>query len=203
MNKKYLDLIIAFILVAIAVSTRTIFHIGPNVELVTFSTLAGGYFLTNKKLALLLPIIIMLISDSIIGNTSIFLFTWSAFFITPILGILLRSPFIKHKFKDLPDIFRPSVLGLAGTTLSIIIFYLWTNFGVVVTTAMYPDTFGGLLSSYFNALPFLKNQLFGNLIFTPILFAGFQLFFSKKANENIDRKQVSERDIVYIEGGTV
>ena len=198
MNKKYLDLTVAFFLIVLAVSTRTIFHIGPNVELVTFSALAGGYFLTNKKLALLLPILIMLISDSIIGNTSIFLFTWSAFLVTPILGISLRSNYIQNKLRNLPEIFRSALLGLGGTTLSIIIFYLWTNLGVVVTTAMYPDTFGGLLSSYFNALPFLKNQLFGNLIFTPILFASFQVFLSKKEHENTDWKRMPARNIVHM-----
>lgn len=203
MNNKYFDLTVAFFLIILAVSTRTILYIGPNVELVTFSALAGGYFLKNKKLALILPIIIMLISDSIIGNSSIFLFTWSAFLITPVLGISLRSNFIQNKLKNLPEIFRSALLGLGGTTLSIIIFYLWTNFGVVLTTAMYPDSFGGLLSSYINALPFLKNQLFGNLIFTPILFACFQVFLPKEEHENTDWKSESTRNIVRMQAGNV
>lgn len=158
-----LDALLMFLLISLGLFFR-IFSIGPNVELVTVSALVAGYFIQNKKLSLIVPLIIMFISDSILGNTSIFLFTWSAFLITPLIGVTL-SKVNKQKVKS-----YPALAGLGGSLFSVIIFFLWTNFGVVITTSMYPDTIAGLLNSYINALPFLKNQLYGNLIFAPIIF---------------------------------
>lgn len=155
-------LIISFI--ALGFLTRTIFTIGPNVEFVTIASLGAGYFMNNKKLAMLVPLIIMSLSDAIIGNTSIFIFTWSAFLLTPIIGMALS------KLSDHKGIAYPALVGFGGSILSVLIFFLWTNFGVVVTTAMYPDTLSGLVNSYINALPFLKNQLYGNMVFAPMIF---------------------------------
>ncbi|MCA9379814.1 hypothetical protein KC675_01400 [Candidatus Dojkabacteria bacterium] len=155
-------LIIAFIVLGFL--TRTIFTIGPNVEFVTIASLGAGYFMNNKKLALIVPLVIMALSDAVIGNTSIFIFTWSAFLLTPIIGIALSKINIQKSTA------YPALVGLSGSILSVIIFFLWTNFGVVVTTAMYPDTISGLINSYINALPFLKNQLYGNMIFAPMIF---------------------------------
>ena len=158
------DKILLFSFIALGFLTRTIFTIGPNVEFVTIASLGAGYFMNNKRLALLVPLVIMALSDAVIGNTSIFLLTWSAFLLTPIIGIALS------KFNKKPDSANTALVGLGGSLLSILIFFLWTNFGVVVTTSMYPDTFSGLINSYINALPFLKNQLYSNIIFAPILF---------------------------------
>jgi hypothetical protein len=155
-------LIIAFIVLGFL--TRTIFTIGPNVEFVTVASLGAGFFMNNKKLALIVPLVIMALSDAVIGNTSIFIFTWSAFLLTPIIGIVLS------KLNMQKGILHPALAGLGGSVLSVIIFYLWTNFGVVITTTMYPDTISGLMNSYINALPFLKNQLYANIIFAPMIF---------------------------------
>ena len=182
---KKSDLILFSILLLIAVAFRTVFKIGPNIEFVTISALAGGYFFTNKKLALLLPIIILGISDAIIGNSSIFMFTWSAFLITPIIGILAKSGKFKTYSDKLPSFATPAIVGLAGTTLSVLIFFLWTNFGVVVTTSMYPNTIQGLINSYINALPFLRNQLYTNMIFAPIIFTMINTLYSLRMSERI------------------
>ena len=158
------DKVILLSFIALGFLTRTVFTIGPNVEFVTIASLGAGYFMNNKKFALIVPLIIMSLSDAVIGNTSIFLFTWSAFLITPLIGIVLS----KSDKKD--SKYFATLAGFGGSILSVLIFFLWTNFGVVVTTAMYPDTVSGLINSYINALPFLKNQLYGNMIFAPIIF---------------------------------
>lgn len=159
------DKLLLVSLVLVGFLFRTVFAIAPNVEFVTLSALAAGYFMNNKKLALLVPLFTMILSDAVLGNTGIFLFTWSAFLITPLIGVVLsrKGPG--------SQIFRSALVGFGGSILSVMIFFLWTNFGVVVTTAMYPDTLAGLLNSYVNALPFLKNQLYSNMIFAPMVFA--------------------------------
>ncbi|KKQ36309.1 MAG: hypothetical protein US52_C0002G0002 [candidate division WS6 bacterium GW2011_GWA2_37_6] len=77
-----------------------------------------------------------------------------------------------------------------GGIISTVIFFLWTNFGVVLTTSMYPKTIEGLGQSYINGLPFITNQLAGNLIIVPALFVftyaliniNFKLKFDKVKN---------------------
>ena len=190
MNKKYQDFILAFALILLAIAFRTVLHIGPNIEFVTIASLGAGYFLSSKKLAILVPIIIMGISDAIIGNTSIFLFTWSAFLFAPVLGIVSKSSFMNNYLKSLPNLAKPMLVGLGGSTISVLVFFLWTNFGVVVTTTMYPDTISGLFNSYVNALPFLRNQLVGNMLFAPIVFTLVSL--AKNLLSNLERKELFE-----------
>ena len=56
---------------------------------------------------------------------------YTSFLLTPIIGIALS------KFNKKPDSANTALVGLGGSLLSILIFFLWTNFGVVVTTSMY------------------------------------------------------------------
>lgn len=163
------DYIIIFALLILGLLTRTVFHIAPNIEFVTAAGIAGGFFLKNKKLALLIPLSVMIVSDSILGNTSIFLFTWSAFLFAPALGALLSNKRFE-KFFDNNMVKKTLIVGGLGSLLSVIMFFLWTNFGVVITSQMYPDTLQGLMRSYVNALPFLRNQFYGNMVIGPAVF---------------------------------
>jgi hypothetical protein len=163
MTKREIILIIA--LIAIGALTRTVVHVVPNLEFVTaISIVAGFNFHSSSKrlLALIVPLATMVITDAVIGNTSILLFTWSAYLIAPLFGIVLNKFNNKHR--------QYKIMASIGSAIVFtIIFYLWTNFGVVATTNMYPHNLAGLMESYLMALPFLWNQLVGNIIFTPIL----------------------------------
>jgi len=169
--KNNFDYILLAVLVLLGFLTRTVFHIAPNVEFVTVASLAAGYFFSNKKLALLVPLSIMISTDIVIGNTSIFIFTWSGFIFTAILGYLFSLEKSLKFLKGISSMPRSMIIGFGGSILSVLFFFLWTNFGVVITTTMYPDTLTGLVNSYVNALPFLKNQLVGNIFFAPMIFA--------------------------------
>ncbi len=162
------ELIISIILVSIAVLTRTYLDIGINIEAVTASSLLVGFFFKNKYLKILVPLSIMAISDTILKNTNIFLFTWSAFLIAPYLGSIIKS--ISKKFNNINKFLRGIVFTELGGIGFTIIFYLWTNLGVFLIGNLYPPTINGLINSYINALPFLYNQLLGNIIILPILF---------------------------------
>ncbi len=151
--------------IIIGVLTRTVWHIGPNIEFVTAISIAGGFFLKRKSLAFLIPLITMMVSDSIIKNTNIFLFTWSAFVLSPLVGILVRK---MKKWKSIGVIF--------GSLCSILFFYLWTNFGVVIVSSLYTKDLNGLIHSYINGLPFLYLQVIGNIFAIPVIFAGTILF---------------------------
>jgi hypothetical protein len=162
MMKK--DLPIFALLLILGIITRTTLHFAPNVEFVTAISLIGGYFFARKKYAILLTILIMSITDLIIGNTFIFIFTWSGFMLPILLGKLLSS-----KMQNGNLFIRSLNIQILGI-LSSIFFYLWTNLGVVLMTNMYTKDLSGILLSYTYGLPFLKNQLMSNLVIVPVLF---------------------------------
>jgi hypothetical protein len=175
--KKYL-FVILFVL---AFLERTVFNLGPNFEIITAALILSSFYLGSKK-AFLLTFLILVTTDSIIGNTSIFIFTWSGFLIPVlIIGKLLKEN-KTNKFTN----------ALFGTSLGIgsnLFFFLWTNFGVWLLDqwGMYPKTISGLIMSYLNGLPFLKYQLTSTLIFVPlgfILFEGLAILIRKIVRTN-------------------
>lgn len=122
-------------------------------SLLAGSMLAGGYALT-------VPLSMIAISDMIIGNTPIMFFTWSAWAVIGLMGLALK------KRKTPTAGFALWLTGMGA--VSTLFFYLWTNFGVWLIDGIYPRTFDGLIRSYVMGLPFLRNQLFGNMIIVPL-----------------------------------
>lgn len=154
------------ILLIIAVLERTVFDLGPNFEFVTTALILSAFYLGQKQ-SLLLVFLILLISDSIIGNTNIFIFSWT--------GFLIPAFFASNIFKKIK--LNKILLGTGLGISSNIFFYLWTNFGVWILDSwgMYPKTIQGLLLSYINGIPFLKYQLTSTLLLLPISFVVFEI----------------------------
>lgn len=142
---------------------RTSLHIAPNIEFVTALSALSGYLLYKDSKAYLIPLLVMGITDLIIGNSIIFLFTWSGFLLPVLLSKKLLNKSFFSKNKTIDKLFGSILISLSST----VFFFLWTNLGVVMTTDMYSKDLFGLFSSYLNALPFLKMQLVGNLFFVP------------------------------------
>jgi len=160
------DLIVAAVLVICGVLSRTVFHLGANVEFITAISLLSGYLFRKSKLALAIPLLIMILSDSIIGNTAIFIFTWSGFLFPMLMGRLLGGKKLAAKLGDPLKL----MLGAeAAGVVSTLFFFLWTNFGSWLSMNMYSKDLSGLLACYINGLPFLRPQLGANLILVPLI----------------------------------
>lgn len=157
MNQKTLRLIFSFLLIAIGITGRLFIHT-PNVETVTVVTLLAGVLLGGKY-AWGIPLLVVGLSDMVLGNDLILLYTWSAW-----VGIGLLSKVLRGRFTS---IFGQTFMLTSAGVVSTVIFYLWTNFGVWQMSGMYPHTGMGLLASYAMGLPFLKFQLLGNLMLVP------------------------------------
>ena len=155
--KKFFVLSSLFIL---AFLTRTVWHLGPNVELITLVMLLSATYFDGRT-SFWLTLTVLVSTDLVLGNTNVLLFTWSGF----LLPLFLVTRVLKFK---LNRIISGTFTGLGAN----LFFYAWTNFGVWLLDAwgMYPRNLSGLLASYINGLPFLKNQLVGNLIFIPLGF---------------------------------
>lgn len=180
------DITLGFLLVTLGITTRTVFHIAPNVEFVTAAALAAGYFFKNKYLSFAVPAGIMMSTDFMIGNSSIYLFTWSSFFLSPLIGALINK--IQQYIKSSSKLFSLALSSEASGVLFTLVFFFWTNFGVVVLSNMYSKDLNGLMLSYINGLPFLWNQLVGNLVIVPLVFAMIYLVENKLSGFEIKRK---------------
>lgn len=161
--QKYNKILFAVMLITLGVLFRTVWHLGPNIEFVTSSALLAGSYL-GLGWSVSVPLIIMMFSDIILGNSNIFIFTWSGYLFIGCLGYLCHL----SKLKLGERILRATGLGIIASLW----FYIWTNFGVWLLDSwgMYPKTLTGLLQSYWYGLPFLKSNLLGNLFFVPLSF---------------------------------
>ncbi|MBE37664.1 MAG: hypothetical protein CMP50_03300 [Flavobacteriales bacterium] len=162
MLNKYNLIITGFII--LGVLTRIIPH-PPNFTAVGAVALFGGAFFTSKKLSFLIPIAIMLISDLILGY-SMNLAVYISFMIMVCCGFLLKQN--QNGFR----IINITILGS-------LIFFIVTNFSVFLTSSLYPKSIIGLIECYTLAIPFFLNTIIGNIIYSLIMFYGFNAIKSK------------------------
>jgi hypothetical protein len=55
------------------------------------------------------------------------------------------------------------------------LFFILTNLGVWALTPLYPKTLSGLSECYVAALPFFRNTLAGDLLYSGLLFGGLAM----------------------------
>ncbi len=161
MNKKFITVVA---LIALAAISRFL-PFAPNFSPMGAIALFAGAYIANRYLAIALPLIALFISDFFVGFYGagmIPVYVCIALF--GVIGI-----FITNKNNAL------SVLG--SSLLGSVVFFLVTNCVFLYTpdNTFYPVSLSGLLQSYSAALPFFKNALQGDLLFTTILFGSFYL----------------------------
>ena len=139
--------------VAVASLSRLIPHPFNATAILSLSLWSCLFF--PKWYAKLLCLLSLFISDCLLAYIHHYaLFgTWSFFTYT---GILLLT------FNSIKSI---KYLSLT-TCMGILIFWLWTNFGVwLATSDLYPKTAFGLYTCYVAALPFLSNNIIASLLY--------------------------------------
>jgi hypothetical protein len=133
----------------------------------------------NAYVKLALPFLIIVLSDLLIHiNTGQGFHSGTPVVYMSYLAVSAISFFSLRKV-SLFNVFTTSIL-------SSLIFFLITNFAffypasetVNLTLGTYPHTWAGISASYMSALPFFKNALFGDLIFTGLMFGAYALFHS-------------------------
>lgn len=118
----------------------------------------------NKSAAFIVPLLAMLASDAIIGFYSwpVMLSVYLGFAISIGLGLIVRR------------FYRWEMI-VGATLLGSVIFFLLTNAAVWAFTPMYAKTVSGLVESYIAALPFFRNSLLGDLVYSGVLFGVYDL----------------------------
>lgn len=154
-------LLILVLMILAAAASRVIPH-PPNVASIAAVALFGGAYLPNKRLALIVPLAALFLSDLILGFYRHMEIVYGSFLLVVCLGFWLQT--------------KRSALRIAAAALaSSVIFFVITNFGVWAVGSLYPKTAGGLLACYVAAIPFFQNTLVGDALYTAVLFGGFAL----------------------------
>ena len=165
-NKRFITLL-AITLSAAAM--RLVPH-PPNVTPIAAMALFGGVHFATKKTAFLVPLIAMYLSDLVLGFFvydfgwfhGFMPFVYISFIITVCIGFLLRRRL------------TPLMVGSAALTGSVL-FFIVTNLGAWLISGLYPKTLVGLLSCYVAAIPFFRNTLAGDMVYSLVLFGSFAL----------------------------
>ena len=179
-NNKNLSIKIALItfLIITAIVWRIINHsynFAPNLELITVAAVLSAIIL-GKRAAIIVPILTIITSDLIIGNSSIFIFTWGSFAIIGAGAILLR------KLNNKPG--KQIIASTGFAIASSFMFFIVTNLGVWLQ-GWYPATLTGLITCFTSAIPFYRTMLIGNLIIVPASVATYQLIRAKIVAKNL------------------
>lgn len=144
---------LAVLILIVAVATRYVDH-APNFTPTIALALFGGFYLP-RKLAVVVPLAFMLLSDLIIGFHDTMLFTWGTVLLISIIGLKLRS---SHKF---------STFFLASVGASVL-FFIITNLAAWPT--LYPLTWQGLADCFVAAIPFFRNTFVSTVLYSTILY---------------------------------
>lgn len=152
---------LAIALIVIGAVSRVVLHI-PNFTPVIALALFGGAVLSRRS-AVLLPVGVLAATDVILGLHATMPFTWSSMVLTALIGVWLRE--------------RKTYLNIVlSATASAVLFFVITNFGSwVVMPGMYSRSWAGLIECFVAALPFFRNMLLSTLLFSFVLFAGYEL----------------------------
>jgi hypothetical protein len=125
--------------------------------------LFGGTYMGRKQ-AFILPLLAMIISDFVIGfdSLSMRLTVYGSFSMMVLIGIWLKN------HKNIKNV-------ILATLFSSILFFVITNFSVWAFGTMYPKTLAGLTEAYFFAIPFFRNTILGDAVYSGAFFGGYEL----------------------------
>jgi hypothetical protein len=174
--KRNLELILLIFLIIFGIAFRFLPH-PPNFTPIAAIGLFAGFYIKRKSVWLI-PLGAMLISDLFIGfyQPQIMVSVYLSFGLIALIGYLNRK---QRTFS--------TVVG--GSLFGSVIFFLLTNLAVWGFSGLYPLTTKGLINCFYLALPFFRNTIAGDLVFTGVLFGIWQLaenyLLSKVKNKEI------------------
>lgn len=134
-----------------------------NFTAIGASALFGGVVIKDKRLAYILPLATLFLTDlffELFTNIPGFygmqmIFVYGAFLLITLVGTRIK------KVNALTIL-----LASIGTG---VLFFLVSNAGVWLLDNMYPRTFSGLIACYAAAIPFFRNDMFGNFFLNTIM----------------------------------
>jgi hypothetical protein len=160
------SLLIALALSLVAVASRFLPHPDNFTPFLAIALFSGAFF-KSHRLALAVPMVALVVSDFVLGFYPEIFFVYAAFALAVFLGVWMS----RQTFRG-----RLVLTTFAGSAL----FFLISNFGVWMLGRMHAYAFNwqGLMECYAMALPFWRQALAGDLIYTFALFGIYALLQS-------------------------
>lgn len=171
MNSKKFSIITGFIF--LAVLSRILPH-PYNFTPIGAVALFGAAYFTDKKWALIIPLLAMWVSDLVLNN--IFYreffdgFTLLSSGMIPVYGSLIVIALLGLKTLKKVTFLRVFSSALAAS----VIFFFVTNLAVWYGDPIYPLSFEGLIACFTAAIPFFHNTVAGDLVYCSVLFGAFE-----------------------------
>ncbi|HUD21066.1 MAG TPA: DUF6580 family putative transport protein [Candidatus Saccharimonadales bacterium] len=162
----------ALILTTLAVMVRLLPH-PANMTPLGATAIFGGKKL-GRPWNYLLPLGILFLTDLFLGFHNVMIYVYGSF----ILTVFLAEHWQGTGYGKL------TITAVASS----LIFFLVTNFGVWQEGWLYPHTLAGLISSYTMGLPFLRNMVAGDLIYTLGFFALYNWAAKTKPIQIFDKR---------------
>jgi hypothetical protein len=170
----YKKLMFVLTLVGVAAASRLLPH-PPNFTPIAAMALFGGAFFASKRMAFLVPLLAMgmsdvalgLLSGKELGFHSTMPVVYVTFAITVCLGFLLRE----HRGG-----LRVASVSLAASLL----FFVTTNLAVWAEGVYYAKNMTGLLTCFVAAIPFFHNTVLGDACYVAVMF-GAMAWAEKRA----------------------
>ncbi len=166
------------VLVLAAAMSRLIPH-PMNFAPIAAMGIFGGAILKDKKYAYALPLVALFLSDLVIQMTT----GWGFYGSTQlyVYGATILVTFLATRMN------KPSALNVTGHALmGAVLFFAISNFGVWMEGLLYPKTSEGLMACYTAAIPFFKNTVLSNLVYSGLLFGTYSLI-----NQTYFKKQLA------------
>lgn len=180
--QKISKLLGPLIIILLGAVFRLIPHI-PNIAPITAIGLFGGVYL-GKRYALIVPLLIMLLSDYLLLYINPFgkhIFNFSHFYlpqalwynntILAVYGSFLISGLIGIWLKNHKSLTNVIIASLVASTQ----FFLLTNAAVWISGS-YDRSILGLWESYVAGIPFFRFTIMGDFFYTGVFFGGYELF---------------------------
>jgi len=164
-----LHILIGVCLVLFAVYSRLLPHPANFAPIGAVALFSGA--ILPRKIGIMLPLAAMILSDLFLGLHSTILFTWGSFALIALGSSLYLK---KHSLMNI----------LVGSVSASLLFFFLSNFGVWLEGRLYSLTMSGLIECYYNALPFLRNTLLSDMLYSSGFFAlyfGFRAIVTHKA----------------------
>ena len=149
----------------------------PNFAPVAAIAMFAGYFFRSRAVALLVPLVVMGVSDFFIGS-----YDWHMMAL--VYGALTLPVFARGMLRrwfslDEGATALRATAGLLGSSLGASIsFFAISNFGAWLWYGTYEHTVAGMIHCYVQAIPFFRYTLAGDLLFAVALFGGYALAMS-------------------------
>lgn len=151
MSKEEIKVI--FGLIFIAILTRLLPH-PPNFAPITSIALFSGFHFSNKRIAILIPLVGMFLSDIFLGLHSLMPVIYLSFILISVMSFYIKN------------------LSFTNVLLASTLFFVISNLGVWYF--YYPHNWGGLSTCFVLAIPFFVNAIAGDLFYTSVLQFSFK-----------------------------